>query len=162
MGQRTVAALQIDCADEVVGVALYAGDALIAPALPLADRVLTVPDVVQALVLLRQTQFVALAHVQIGAGNGAAAVFGRHRRTLLEVDHEGAGAVLVGLFAEHAEAEVAAVAVHLADHRDQVVQVGLRPTEHRVVGRAVLASALLPALPLMADHPGRHDVKCAR
>ena len=38
------------------------------------------------------------------------------------------------------------------------LQVGLRPTEHRVVGRAVLASALLPALPLMADHPGRHDV----
>ncbi|MNN56426.1 hypothetical protein D3C81_1713550 [compost metagenome] len=38
------------------------------------------------------------------------------------------------------------------------MQVCLGTLEHRVVGRAVLAAATLPALALVADHPGRHYV----
>src|SRR5690554_1923844 len=145
---------QVHLAHVGVGIALHAGDLAIAPLLPLADRVLPVPDVVQALVLPRQTQVIALAHVQVDARDGAARVLRRHGGALLEVHHERAGAVLVGLLGQHAEAVVAAVAVHLADRRYQVVQVRLGTAEHRIVGGAVPASALLPALALVADHPG--------
>lgn len=111
----SVAVARISRAHEGIGIALHAGDALVARALPFADRMLAVPDVVQTAVLFRQAQLVALAHVQIGAGDGTTTVLGWHGRALLEVHHEGAGTVLAGLFAEHAEAEVAAVTVHLAD-----------------------------------------------
>lgn len=161
-GERTIAAPQVDGTDIGIGIALHAGDALVARALPFADRMLAVPDVVQAPVLFRQAQFVALAHVQIGAGDGTAAVLGWHGRALLEVHHEGTGTVLAGLFAKHAETEVAAVTVYLADHRDQIVQIGFGQAENGVLGGALLAPALLPALTLMADDPGRNDVKCAR
>src|SRR5690606_14344563 len=159
-GQRFAwtAASLIDRADMGIGIALYAGDTPVAPVFPFADRVLAVPDFVEAFVLPGQAQVVALAHVQVGAGNGAAAVFRRHRRALLEVHHEGTGAVLSGLFAEHAEAVVAAVAIDLADHRHQVVQVGFGLAEDGVLRGALLAPALLPALALMADHPGRDYV----
>tara|TARA_Y100001973_G_C5200742_1_gene337396 strand:- start:3116 stop:3244 length:129 start_codon:yes stop_codon:yes gene_type:complete len=41
------------------------------------------------------------------------------------------------------------------------VQVGLGLAELGIVGDAVLAPTFLPALALMADYPGRDDVKCA-
>src|SRR5690606_21973216 len=150
---RAATAAQVHVAYVAVGVALNAGDALVAPALPITDRVLAVPDVVQPLILARQAQLVTLAHIQVGAGYGAAAVFRRHRGALLEIDHERTGAVLAGLFAEHAETVIAAVAIHLADHRHQVMQVGFGLAEYRVLGGVLLASALLPALTLMTDHP---------
>ncbi|MCY1443567.1 hypothetical protein D9M71_599910 [compost metagenome] len=38
------------------------------------------------------------------------------------------------------------------------MQVGLGAGEDRIVGAAVVAAALLPALALVADHPGRHHM----
>src|SRR5690606_20391865 len=82
------AAAQIDLADVAIGVALHAGDAAVAPMLPFAYGVLAIPYVVEPAVLLRQAQTIAFAHIEIGAGNGATAVVGRHGSTLFEVDHE--------------------------------------------------------------------------
>lgn len=48
--------------------------------------------------------------------------------------------------------------INLADARHQVVQVGLGALVHRVLAGAVLAPAVLPALALMADLPGRNNV----
>ncbi len=141
-----------------VGIALRAGDALVAPAFPFTDWVAAIPQLVEPPVLAGQAELVTLAHVQVGAGNSAATAFGRHRRTLLEIHHHWACAVLPRPGGKHAETEIAAVAVDLADHRNQVVQVRLGSAEYRVVGSAMLASALLPAAPLMANHPGGDDV----
>lgn len=48
--------------------------------------------------------------------------------------------------------------INLADARYQVVQVSFSALEDGVGARAVLASAVLPALALMADLPGRDNV----
>ncbi|MNN85159.1 hypothetical protein D3C81_2024150 [compost metagenome] len=58
-----------------------------------------------------------------------------HGGLLLEADHHGAGSVLGRFVAQHAQSEVAAIAVDLADAPHQVVQVRLGAVEHRVVGQ---------------------------
>jgi hypothetical protein len=57
--------------------------------------------------------------------------------------------------------EVAAVAVDLADCRDQIVKIGLGKAIDIIIFRAVLAAAFLPALTLVANFPRRDNVKCA-
>src|SRR5690606_25122564 len=56
------------------------------------------------------------------------------------------------------EAEVRAIVVKLAQLGHQVVQVALGLAVHVVARGAVLAAALLPALPLVADGPRRHHM----
>ncbi|MNV78425.1 hypothetical protein D3C71_1719130 [compost metagenome] len=63
-----------------------------------------------------------------------------------------------GIAVDHAIVEIAAVAVDLAHCRVQVEQVGLHGAEHRVVIHAMLAATVLPALALVAEGVGRHDV----
>ena len=135
---------------------------MVALALPGLWRVLLVPGVVELAILLRQAQAVAVAHVEVGAGDHPADLRAWHRLARLEVHHHRAGAVLLGYLRQPAEAEVAAVAIDLADARHQVVQVGLGALVGAVVPRAVAPPAVLPAAPLVTDHPGRNDVKCAR
>lgn len=48
--------------------------------------------------------------------------------------------------------------INLADARHEVVQVGFGAFEHVVMPRTVLTPAILPALALMPDLPGRHDM----
>lgn len=134
---------------------------MVALALPGLWRVLLVPGVVELAILLRQAQAVAVAHVEVGAGDHPANLRAWHRLARLEVHHHRAGAVLLGFLRQPAEAEVAAVAVDLADARHQVVQVGLGALVGAVVPRAVAPPAVLPAASLVTDHPGRDDVKCA-
>src|SRR3990167_586064 len=152
------AAARIDGADIRVAVAHHAADLLVAPALPLADRVLTVPGLVGASVELGQFQLVAFGHIQIDTRCRTTRMGWRHGGFRLEVDHHRAGAVLRGFVAEHAEGVVGAVTIQLTDAWHQVVQVGFGGFEAGVVARAVLASAVLPALALMADYPSGHHM----
>ncbi|MNP17689.1 hypothetical protein D3C76_1101270 [compost metagenome] len=59
---------------------------------------------------------------------------------------------------DHAIVEVAAIAVHFAHGGVEVEQVGFHGTEGWVGVDTVLAPAALPALALVAERPGRHDV----
>ncbi|MNF94258.1 hypothetical protein D3C84_769630 [compost metagenome] len=99
-----------------------------------------------------------LAHVEIGPGDHAADGRAGHDLFRLEVDLGQARAVLTRLLRQPAEAEVAAVAIDLADAGHQVVQVGLGLLVGRVVSRTVFSPTLLPALTLMADLPRRDNV----
>lgn len=65
---------------------------------------------------------------------------------------------MAALYRQPAKTEIVSVAIHLADARHQVVQVGFGPLVDRVLAGAVLAPAILPALALMADLPGRNNV----
>lgn len=111
------AAGQVDGADVVVAPAHGAGRGLVAPPLPLTDRVLAIPGLVCAAVEIRQAQLVAVGHVQVDPRRGAARVLRRHGGLRLEVHHHGACAVLRRLAGDHAQGKVATVAVHLADAR---------------------------------------------
>ncbi|MND86200.1 hypothetical protein D3C80_781530 [compost metagenome] len=62
------------------------------------------------------------------------------------------------LLGQPAKAEVAAIAIDFANAGHQVVQISLGLLVNRVVAGAVLATALLPALALMADLPGRNNM----
>src|SRR5690606_41484907 len=84
-GQRFAwtAASLIDRADMGIGIALYAGDTPVAPVFPFADRVLAVPDFVEAFVLPGQAQVVPLALVKVCEVTGDGSLFMWHTPSLL-------------------------------------------------------------------------------
>ena len=161
---RTLAhtAAHIHLAHIGVAPAHHAGHLLVALLLPGFDRVSLAPGLIELAILLRQAQLVAVGHIEVGACDHSADRRARHHLARLEIHYRLALPVLMRFLRQPGEAVVAAVAIHLADARHQVVQVGFGLAELRIVGRAVLAAAFLPALALMADHPGRDDMKCAK
>ena len=134
-------------------------DARIAFPLPVIDRIGGGPRAHQLLVLAAQTQFVGLVHVERDPCRPPTYFFPRLDPLAFEVDdrltcpiHGG------GSTGPDAVAEVVAIAIDLANRRDEIVQVTFGRLEHGVGVGTVLAATLLPALPLMTQHPGGHDV----
>lgn len=154
-------AIHIHLAHIGVAPAHHAGHLLVALLFPDLGRVGLAPGFVELPILFRQAQLVAVGHVEIGARDHPADGRARHHLARLEVHHRLATAILIRLLRQPGEAVIAAVTIHLADARHQVVQVGLGLTKLRIVGCTILASAFLPALALVADHPSRDDMKCA-
>jgi hypothetical protein len=75
----------------------------------------------------------------------------------LEVDLE-VTATITPLFPlQHREPEVRPIPVNLTDGGTKVMQIGLHPSEYRVL-LACLTTSLLPAQALMAERLGRDDM----
>lgn len=111
--RRLLAGPVVELPDIGVGPAHHAAHQLVTLALPLLSRVRLVPGREQLPILFRQPELVAVAHVQVGAGDHAAYLLAGHHFAGLEVHHRRAGAILAGRLGQPAEVIVAAVAIDI-------------------------------------------------
>src|SRR5690625_3420748 len=119
---------------------------------------LLVPGHHELLLLAAHVQAVAVVDVEVNAGHAAFHFVSRLDCALLEVDLHVALAVLMCRGGQHTEAEVAAVRIHFTNADHQIVRVSFHHSKNRIVRDAILATAVLPALTLVAHHPCWYNV----
>ena len=96
-------------------VALHFRDALITFTFPGGDRVLFIPGGKQLSLLAGKIQLIAVAHIEVGAGDGAASAGRGLGDFIFKIDLHGALAVLAFTAVSLAVHKVAAIAIHLTD-----------------------------------------------
>ena len=138
-------------------VALHFSDTLVALALPVADRIHFIPSVEQLGLLARKSEAVAVAHIEVNAGNRATRTFRRLSDFSFEINLHAALTVLAFATVPLTVHKVTAVAVNLTDGGLQVMHIAFHFAIFRIFG-AVFSATVLPALALMAKLPRRHDV----
>ena len=107
--------------------------------------------------LAGKIQLIAVAHIEVGAGDGAASAGRGLGDFIFKIDLHGALAVLAFTAVPLAVHKVAAIAIHFSHRRLQVVHIAFHLAVFRIFG-AVFTSTLMPALTLMAELPCRHYV----
>ncbi len=140
-------------------VALDLENAAVALAFAFRDGVCPVPGFEKSAVLLGEVDAVSLFHVEVHACDEAADFFAGLNLLFFEIDDGFAFPVHRGRAVRPlVEHEVAAVSVHFANGRVQVVEVAFHDFERGVVRAAVLATAVAPAGKVLAHVVGGDDV----